>query len=127
MNAAVEVLPGVAPVRRGPVMQFITRLFREKPVGAAAGVVFILFLLCGIFAPWLAPFGYNEISPINRLKPPSWQYPLVRTTLVGTCCRAAYMAPSFRSSSACRRRRWLRLFRCSSESLPAIWAVASTW
>lgn len=75
MNAAVEVLPGVAPVRRGPVMQFITRIFREKPVGAAAGVVFILFLLCGIFAPWLAPFGFNEISPVNRLKPPSWQYP----------------------------------------------------
>ncbi len=75
MNAAVEVLPGIAPASRGPVMQFITRLFREKPVGAAAGVVFVLFVLCGIFAPWLAPFGFNEISPVNRLKPPSWQYP----------------------------------------------------
>jgi peptide/nickel transport system permease protein len=75
MNAAVEVLPGVVPVRRGPVLNFIVRIFREKPVGAAAGVVFLLFVLCGIFAPWLAPYGFNEISPVNRLKPPSFQYP----------------------------------------------------
>jgi peptide/nickel transport system permease protein len=64
-----------APVRRGPVMQFLVRLFREKPVGAAAGTIFLIFLLCGILAPWLAPYGFNEISPINRLKPPSWAYP----------------------------------------------------
>jgi peptide/nickel transport system permease protein len=51
------------------------RLFREKPLGAACGVIFILFLLVGIFANWLAPFGMNEINPINRLKPPSWQFP----------------------------------------------------
>ena len=52
MSAVTQVLAGaVAPVRRGPVMQFLTRLFREKPVGAAAGVIFLLFLLVGIFAP----------------------------------------------------------------------------
>ena len=76
MSAVTQVLAGaVAPVRRGPVMQFLTRLFREKPVGAAAGVVFLLFLLVGIFAPFLAPYGFNEISPVNRLKPPSFTYP----------------------------------------------------
>ncbi len=63
------------PVRRGPFMQFLVRLFREKPVGAAAGTIFLIFLLCGILAPWLAPYGFNEISPINRLKPPSWKFP----------------------------------------------------
>jgi peptide/nickel transport system permease protein len=63
------------PVRRGSVMQFLVRLFREKPVGAAAGTIFLIFLLCGILAPWLAPYGFNEISPINRLKPPSWKFP----------------------------------------------------
>jgi peptide/nickel transport system permease protein len=63
------------PVRRGPVIQFVVRLFREKPVGAAAGTIFLIFLLCGILAPWLAPYGFNEISPINRLKPPSWKFP----------------------------------------------------
>jgi peptide/nickel transport system permease protein len=60
---------------RGPVAHFLGRLFREKPLGAAGGVVFILFLLCGIFADFLAPYGMNEIGPINRLKPPSWAFP----------------------------------------------------
>ena len=60
---------------RGPVAHFLGRLFREKPLGAAGGVVFILFLLCGIFADFLAPYGMNEISPIDRLKPPSWAFP----------------------------------------------------
>ena len=34
-----------------------------------------LFLFCGIFADLLAPHGANQISPINRLKPPSWAFP----------------------------------------------------
>ncbi len=75
MSAAAQALPIQAAVRRGPVRQFLSRLFREKPIGAAAGIVFLIFLLVGILAPWLAPHGFNEISPINRLKPPSWQFP----------------------------------------------------
>ena len=54
---------------------FLRRLFRSKPLGAAGGVVFLIFLFCGLFADVLAPFGMNEISPINRLKPPSWEFP----------------------------------------------------
>jgi peptide/nickel transport system permease protein len=60
---------------RGPVIAFVLRLIREKPLGAAAGAVFVLFLLCGIFADLLAPYGMNQISPLNRLKPPSWKFP----------------------------------------------------
>ncbi len=66
-SAAAAALPAPAG--------FVRRLFRDKPLGAAAGVVFLLFLFCGIFADLLAPYGFNEISPINRLKPPSWQFP----------------------------------------------------
>ena len=29
---------------RGPSLTFLGRLFREKPLGAAGGVVFVLFL-----------------------------------------------------------------------------------
>ena len=58
-----------------PTLKFIGRLFREKPLGAIGGVVFLLFLLCGIFADVLAPYGANQISPINRLKPPSLAFP----------------------------------------------------
>ena len=67
---------GAAPRRkRGPVLHFIGRLFREKPLGAVCAIIFILFLFCGIFADFLAPYGYNKISPLNRLKPPSWAFP----------------------------------------------------
>jgi peptide/nickel transport system permease protein len=56
-------------------VRFIGRLIREKPLGFAGAVVFVLFLFCGVFAGSLAPHGFNQISPINRLKPPSWQFP----------------------------------------------------
>jgi peptide/nickel transport system permease protein len=52
----------------------VARLFREKPLGAAGGVICLLFLLCGIFADVLAPYGYSEIAPMDRLKPPSWKH-----------------------------------------------------
>jgi peptide/nickel transport system permease protein len=61
--------------RRGVLASFTVRLFKEKPLGAAGAVIFILFLFCGIFADFLAPYGMNQISPMNRLKPPSWQHP----------------------------------------------------
>jgi peptide/nickel transport system permease protein len=72
------VAESTALARRGsrsPFVHFLGRLFREKPLGAAGGVVFILFLLCGIFAEFLAPHGMNQINPIQRLKAPSWAYP----------------------------------------------------
>ncbi|HEX2889711.1 ABC transporter permease [Vineibacter terrae] len=60
---------------RGPIAAFTQRLFREKPLGAACAIVFLAFLICGIFADLLAPYGMNQISPLNRLKPPSLQFP----------------------------------------------------
>ncbi|WP_291830551.1 ABC transporter permease, partial [Bosea sp. (in: a-proteobacteria)] len=72
---AVTETPFVPRRDRGPWLNFLFRLFREKPLGAAGGVLFVLFLLCGVFADVLAPYGYNQISPINRLKAPSLQFP----------------------------------------------------
>jgi len=72
MVAIADTIPAPA---RGELARFVGRLFREKPLGAAGGVIFVLFLLCGIFADVLAPYGMNQISPINRLKAPSWQFP----------------------------------------------------
>jgi peptide/nickel transport system permease protein len=73
LSAAVA-LP--TPFRdRGPFAEFLLRLFREKPLGAIGGVIFVLFLLCGIFAGVLAPHGFNEISPVNRMQPPSLEFP----------------------------------------------------
>ena len=75
--ASVADTTAVVPPRRkrGPVLHFLGRLFREKPLGAAGAVVFVLFLFCGIFADALAPYGMNQIAPLNRLKPPSWAFP----------------------------------------------------
>ncbi len=36
----------------------------------------MLFLFCGLFADVLAPYGYNQSSLLNRLKPPSLDFPL---------------------------------------------------
>ena len=37
-------------------------------------MICVLFLLCGLFAGVLAPYGFNQISPIHRLQPPSAHY-----------------------------------------------------
>lgn len=60
---------------RRPLLHFVGRLFREKPLGAAGAVVFILFLFCGVFADVLAPHGMNQIAPLKRLRPPSLEFP----------------------------------------------------
>lgn len=71
--------PAVAPARRRRLPfagtgRFIGRLFREKPLGAFGFVVCLVFLFCGVFADVLAPYGFNQISPVNRLKPPSARF-----------------------------------------------------
>jgi len=75
MSTTTEIVPIAQPATRGPIAQFVLRLVREKPVGAAAGLLFLLFVLCGVFAHILAPYGFNEIIPVDRLKPPSWKHP----------------------------------------------------
>lgn len=71
--------PRPSSARRSGVLfaswKFIKRLFREKPLGAAGAVICLIFLICGIFADVLAPYGMNEINLSNRLKPPSWDHP----------------------------------------------------
>ena len=63
-----------SPTLFGGALRGIIRLFREKPLGAIGAVIVVIFLFCGIFADWLAPFGINQISPVNRLKPPSARF-----------------------------------------------------
>jgi peptide/nickel transport system permease protein len=60
---------------RSALAAFTLRLVREKPLGAAGAAIFLVFLFCGVFADIIAPYGMNQISPLNRLKPPSWQHP----------------------------------------------------
>ena len=76
MAAVVPVSEPVAKALAGAVaplkpVGFIKRLFRDKPLGAAGGVIMLLFVLIGVFAALLAPYGFNQIAPLERLKPPS--------------------------------------------------------
>ncbi len=57
-----------------PLVNFLIRLVKEKPLGLIGGIIVLLFLLTGIFADWLAPYEMNEIRPVDRLQPPSAKY-----------------------------------------------------
>ena len=76
------VLPSIGeaaprpPARLGALAAFLARLWREKPLGAVGGIVFLVFLFCGVFADVLAPYGINETNLAVRLQAPSLDHPL---------------------------------------------------
>ena len=74
MSATALPSPALPSPARSAFLAGVVRLFREKPLGAIGAVIVLVFLFCGIFADWLAPFGYSQISPVNRLKPPSGRF-----------------------------------------------------
>jgi peptide/nickel transport system permease protein len=69
MSEATDVTAGAAeePRRRSPFVDFFLRLAREKPLGLIGGIIVLLMLLTGIFADFLAPYGYNEYILADRL------------------------------------------------------------
>ena len=73
-SVSIDVEHIFAPLRRGFVADFFIRLFKEKYLGAVGGIIFLILLLTGIFADTLAPYGYNDINPVDTLKPPSSKY-----------------------------------------------------
>ncbi len=123
MSAVITAPIGVAhPKPAG----FLRRLFRDKPLGAAGGVIFMLFLFCGLFADVLAPFGMNEINPVNRLKAPSWQFPFGTDNLgrdmLSRCLYGAQLSVIIGITAAS-----LATFVSVSIGIaPATWAARST-
>jgi peptide/nickel transport system permease protein len=57
--------------RRGMVADVMTRLVKEKPLGLVGGIIVLIMFLTGIFANFLAPYGYNDMDLSVRLSPPS--------------------------------------------------------
>ncbi|HEX9976292.1 MAG TPA: ABC transporter permease [Dehalococcoidales bacterium] len=55
--------------RRSFLADLFIRLVREKPLGTVGAVIVLLLLLAGIFANWLAPYGYNEVWVGPKLGP----------------------------------------------------------
>lgn len=64
----------LAPAPRSPSRGLVRRLLRDKPLGATGGAVLLFMLVCGIFANLLAPYGFNELNMMERLKAPSWEH-----------------------------------------------------
>jgi len=60
--------------RRGFLADFFYRLLKEKPLGTVGAVIVIILLLVAIFAPLLAPYGYDELLPGKGFKPPSAEH-----------------------------------------------------
>ena len=85
-QAADSLSPrGTQGKRRSAVADFLVRLVKEKPLGAAGGMITVLLLLTGIFADlaWLglpdvglAPYGMNETHMEDALRPPSARHVL---------------------------------------------------
>jgi peptide/nickel transport system permease protein len=71
--ATVGAVP--AEKKRPPfLIEVFTRLIKEKPLGTFGGVIVLVLFLVGIFAHFLAPYGYNEMVLGARLQPPSSTY-----------------------------------------------------
>ena len=56
------------------LLAFHKKMLRDKPLGGIGGLVFALFLFCGIFAGVLAPYGMNETNMQRVLETPSFAH-----------------------------------------------------
>lgn len=54
--------------RRSFLADLAVRLVKEKPLGTVGAVIVLLLLFIGIFAGWLAPYGYNETFVGGKLE-----------------------------------------------------------
>src|SRR5690349_17827213 len=66
-NAVALVLPQVAEHPRG------RRRVRRLAGLALPGLVLLIFLITGLFAPLLAPKDPKELVLVERMQPPVWQ------------------------------------------------------
>ena len=62
------------PKRRNAVADFFTRLWKEKPLGTACGIIVLILIFVAIFADVLAPYPYDEIHLYDMLQGSSAQY-----------------------------------------------------
>ena len=64
------------PERKGILRDFLSRLFRERKLGAVGLIIVVVFFLVGIFANLLAPHGMLDIDIDRMLERPSLEFPL---------------------------------------------------
>ncbi len=59
---------------RNPFADFLVRLIKTKPVGAASAVIVVVFFFTGIFSEFVAPYGFNQQFVGEYKKPPSAEH-----------------------------------------------------
>jgi peptide/nickel transport system permease protein len=60
--------------RSAAVLATLWQFCRHKPLGAIGGFIVLILLIMAIFAPWIAPYSYDETIPGARMKAPGVQY-----------------------------------------------------
>lgn len=60
---------------RSPWMETFFKILRE-PFAAVAAVIILIFAICAIFAPILAPYSPTDQVAMDALQGPSWSHPL---------------------------------------------------
>ena len=75
--------PKKNPEDRHPFIDQLSQLWRNKT--AVAGLIIItIFILCGIFAPYLSPHDPLETSLYDQIKPPLWHATGTWKNILGT-------------------------------------------
>ena len=62
------------PNRTAAVLTALWQFTRRKPLGAIGGLIVLGLLIMAIFAPWIAPYQYDETIPGARMKAPGAQF-----------------------------------------------------
>lgn len=71
MTATVRETSTFKPMGPPAALRVPLQFGRRKPLSAGAGVVVIAACLLAVLAPWLAPYGPDDVDLIARLKGPS--------------------------------------------------------
>jgi peptide/nickel transport system permease protein len=59
---------------RSGILTFMVRLYREKPLGFIGAVIVFIMVMMAAFAPWIAPYSYDEPHFSNSLEGPSTSF-----------------------------------------------------
>ena len=62
------------PRSSGAVAVFFIRLWREKPLGMASGIVIFIVLFVAVFGGQLAPYKFAEMNLIDRMQGSSFRH-----------------------------------------------------
>ncbi len=71
-----DSLPYAETKKHSLLVDLVIKLVKEKPLGLVGGVIVLVLFLTGIFADFIAPYGYNVVDIPIKLSPPMAGYPL---------------------------------------------------